>query len=148
MLPGITSVGNETNMALWTQVATGSGTGAGTEKSDHVMLSNPFVLNAGTFYGIAVVAHPAISLFYTNGINRSNVFRCRPGLVLGSATNVPFTARVFTPRVWNGTIYYTGGPLRRQSNSNCNTYSDGQLHAKFARADRRPRYRRAYAVAE
>ena len=31
-------------------------------------------------------------------------------LVLGSATNVPFTAPVFSPRVWNGTIYYTGGP--------------------------------------
>ena len=27
-------------------------------------------------------------------------------LTLGSATNVPFTGGVFSPRVWNGTMYY------------------------------------------
>ena len=43
VLPGMTSVGNETNMALWTQVATGSGTGAGQDLPTHVTLSNPFV---------------------------------------------------------------------------------------------------------
>ncbi len=111
VLPGMTSVGNETNMALWTQVATGSGTGAGQDVPTHVTLSNPFVLNAGTLYGIAVVADPAISLFYTNGNgSNQNYSNADLSLVLGSATNVPFTAPVFSPRVWNGTIYYTGGP--------------------------------------
>ena len=111
VLPGMTSVGNETNMALWTQVATGSGTGAGVDMPTHVTLSNPFVLNAGTLYGIAVVADPAISLFYTNGNGSNQKFsNADLSLVLGSATNVPFTAPVFSPRVWNGTIYYTGGP--------------------------------------
>ena len=61
MLPGMTFAGNETNMALWTQVATGSGTGAGAQTMPtHVTLSNPFVLNAGTLYGIAVVADPQL----------------------------------------------------------------------------------------
>ena len=111
VLPGMTSVGNETNMALWTQVATGSGTGAGQDVPTHVTLSNPFILNAGTLYGIAVVADPAISLFYTNGNgSNQNYSNADLSLVLGSATNVPFTAPVFSPRVWNGTIYYTGGP--------------------------------------
>ena len=111
VLPGMTSVGNETNMALWTQVATGSGTGAGQDVPTHVTLSNPFVLNAGTLYGIAVVADPAIALFYTNGNgSNQNYSNADLSLVLGSATNVPFTAPVFSPRVWNGTIYYTGGP--------------------------------------
>ena len=74
-------------------------------------LSNPFVLNAGTLYGIAVVADPAISLFYTNGTgSNQNYSNADLALFLGSATNVPFTAPVFSPRVWNGTIYYTGGP--------------------------------------
>ncbi len=27
-------------------------------------------------------------------------------LTLGSATNVPFTGNVFSPRVWNGTVRY------------------------------------------
>lgn len=31
-------------------------------------------------------------------------------LALGSATNVPFTQPVFSPRVWNGTIFYTVVP--------------------------------------
>src|SRR4029077_16002575 len=44
VLPGLTSQGNETNMALWTQVATGSGTGAGVDLPTHVTLSNPIPL--------------------------------------------------------------------------------------------------------
>src|SRR5882724_8110642 len=110
VLPGMTSQGNETNMALWTQVATGSGTGAGVDQPTHVTLSNPIPLNAGTLYGIAMVADPAITLHYTNGNgSNQNYSNADVALFLGSATNVPFTAPVFSPRVWNGTIYY-GGP--------------------------------------
>src|SRR5206468_3214415 len=102
----------ETNMALWTQVATGSGTGVGVDQPTHVTLSNPIPLNAGTLYGIAVVADPAITLHYTNGNgSNQNYSNADLALFLGSATNVPFTAPVFSPRVWNGTIYYAaGGP--------------------------------------
>ena len=111
VLPGMTSVGHETDMALWTLVATGSGTGAGVDLPTHVTLSNPIPLNAVTLYGIAVVADPAITLHYTNGNgSNQNYSNADLSLVLGSATNVPFTAPVFSPRVWNGTIYYTGGP--------------------------------------
>ena len=79
MLPGMTSVGNETNMALWTQVATGSGTGAGVDVPTHVTLSNPFVLNAGTLYGIAVVADPAISApLHQRQWIESKLFQCGP----------------------------------------------------------------------
>ena len=102
----MTSVGNETNMALWTQVATGSGTGAGLDLPTHVTLSNPFLLNAGTLYGIALVADPAITLHYTNGNgSNQNYSNADLSLVLGSATNMPFTAPVFSPRVWNGTVF-------------------------------------------
>jgi len=59
VLPGMTFQGHETNMALWTQVATGSGTGAGLNNPTHVTLSNPIPLNAGTLYGIALVADPS-----------------------------------------------------------------------------------------
>ncbi len=110
VLPGMTFAGNETNMGLWTQVATGSGTGAGQDVPTHVTLSNSFTLNAGTLYGIAVVADPTIALFYTNGTgSNQNYSNADLSLFLGSATNVPFTAPVFSPRVWNGTIYYTTG---------------------------------------
>ena len=107
----MTSVGNETNMALWTQVATGSGTGAGLDMPTHVTFQTRSSLTAGTLYGIAVVADPTITLNYTNGTgSNQNYSNADLSLVLGSATNVPFTAPVFSPRVWNGTIYYSGGP--------------------------------------
>src|SRR6476469_2219355 len=111
LLPGMTSVGHETNLALWTQVATGSGTGAGVDLPTHVTLSNSFTLNAGTLYGIAVVADPAITLHYTNGTGpNQNYSNADLALVLGATSNVPFTAPVFSPRVWNGTIYYDVAP--------------------------------------
>src|SRR5882724_4541608 len=110
VLPGMTFQGHETNMALWTQVATGSGTGAGVDMPTHVTLSNPIPLLAGTLYGIAMVADPAITLHYTNGNgSNQNYSNADVALFLGSATNVPFTAPVFSPRVWNGTVYYNVG---------------------------------------
>ena len=79
VLAGMTSVGNETNMALWTQVATGSGTGAGLDLPTHVTLSNSFTLNAGTLYGIAVVADPAITLYLHQWQwIESKLFQCGP----------------------------------------------------------------------
>ncbi|MGH8102521.1 MAG: PEP-CTERM sorting domain-containing protein [Chthoniobacterales bacterium] len=107
LLPGMTSQGNEINMSLWTEVATGSGTGAGQNNPTHVTLSNSFALSAGTLYGIALVADPSFSHFYTNGDGTNqNYSNADLSLSLGSATNVPFTAPVFSPRVWNGTVYY------------------------------------------
>jgi hypothetical protein len=106
LLPGMTSQGNETS-AGWTQVATGSGTGAGLDMPTAITLSNSFVLTAGTLYGIALVADPAIDHRYTNGTGSNQDYSNSDlALSLGSASNVPFTLPIFTPRVWNGTIYY------------------------------------------
>jgi predicted outer membrane repeat protein len=111
LLVGMTSVGNETNPGLWMQVATGTGTGAGTNNPTHVTLSTSFTLNANTLYGIALVADPSFGHFYTNGTGSNQMFsNGNIALSLGSASNVPFTAPVFTPRVWNGTITYSVVP--------------------------------------
>jgi len=137
----MTFAGNETNMALWTQVATGSGTGAGQDVPTHVTLSNSFVLNAGTLYGIAVVADPAISLFYTNGNgSNQNYSNADLSLALGSATNVPFTAPVFSPRVWNGTIYYNtsgpcGSPTATATPTATASCTPGSFHVLIAYSD-------------
>ena len=107
VLPGMTSVGNETNMGLWTQVATGSGTGAGVGLPTHVTLSSPIALSAGTLNGIALLADSSFGFTYTNGTGANqNYSDGNLSLALGSASNAPFTAPVFTPRVWNGTVYY------------------------------------------
>jgi hypothetical protein len=106
LLPGQTSVGNETG-AGWIQVATGSGTGAGIDNPTSIALSNSFVLDAGTTYGMALVMDPTIGHDYTNG-NGTNQFFSNAdlSLSLGQASNVPFAAGIFSPRVWNGSIYY------------------------------------------
>lgn len=111
ILAGMTSQGNETS-PLWTEVATGSGTGAGIiDSPTHVTLSNSFTLDASGLYGIALVMDPGGSHFYTNGTgSNQNYSNGDLSLALGSATNVPFTQPVFSPRVWNGTIYYTVVP--------------------------------------
>lgn len=101
-----TSQGNETS-AGWVEVATGSGTGAGVDNPTPVSLSNSFTLNAGTLYGFALVADPSFSHHYTNGNGTNQAYaNADLALSLGSASNVPFTAPIFSPRVWNGTIYY------------------------------------------
>src|SRR5207244_10672299 len=93
VLPGMTFQGHETNMALWTQVATGSGTRAGLNLPTHVTLSNPIPLLAGTLYGIALVADPSFGHYYTNGNgSNQNYSNADLALFLGSATNAPFTA--------------------------------------------------------
>ena len=104
--PG-TSVGNQTNAAAWTLVATGSGIGAGLNSPSAVALNNTFQLMSGTTYGMALVLSPSHRHFYTNGTGANQLYsNADLSLTFGTASNVPFTGTVFNPRVWNGTIYY------------------------------------------
>lgn len=108
-------VGNTGSSAGWTQVSTGTGTGAGVNLPSPVVLNNTFVLNANTTYGMALVIGPEAGHDYS-GTGTSPL----PGalqysnadvtLNLGSAGNVPFSGSVFTPRIWNGTMYYNVVP--------------------------------------
>src|SRR5438046_10413287 len=99
----MTFAGHETNMALWTQVATGSGTGAGVDLPTHVTLSNPIPLNAGTLYGIAVVADPAMTPHYNNGNGpHHNYSNADLPLFLGTATYVTLPAPFLPPPLCSG----------------------------------------------
>jgi hypothetical protein len=109
--PG-TYVGNAGTPGLWTLQATGSGTNAGLGNPSPIVLSNSFTLNANTTYGMALSltgGAGAASLTYTNGTgSNQNYSNSDIALQLGAASNTQFGA-LFTPRVWNGTIYY--GPV-------------------------------------
>jgi hypothetical protein len=110
-----TYAGKETNLALWTQVATGTGVSAGLNLPSAIDTYD-FYLPFGT-YGIAIVGGftggPAnIALRYTNLVaTPPNNFYTNADLDLtaGTAMNVPWTGSVIAGRVWNGTIYYCGG---------------------------------------
>lgn len=116
IVPG-TFVGNHANAGFWgTEVATGSGTAAGTDQPTVITLSNNISLAANTQYAVA------ISLSSPLGGNAAHRYsgtgsNPAPGMLqysnadvtldLGSATNVLFSGSAFTPRIWNGTIHYT-----------------------------------------
>ncbi len=102
-----TAVGQEA-AGGWTQVATGTGAGAGQDLPSPVAMNNTFVLNASTSYGIALVMGTQAGHRYTNGTGANqNYSNADLTINLGTASNVPFTTPIFSPRVWNGTIYYS-----------------------------------------
>jgi hypothetical protein len=86
-------------------VATGTGIGMGDDNPSPVTLDNTFDLDANTLYGMALVMGPEAGHDYTNG-PLGPYGNADLTLDLGSASNVPFTGNIFSPRVWNGTIYY------------------------------------------
>lgn len=108
-----TSVGNQANPGAWTFQTDGSGTSAGLNLPSSISIVTPFTLNAGTMYGMALSLSSATgapapaSHAYTNGTGANQFYmNADLSLTLGSATNVLFSGAPFSPRVWNGTIYY------------------------------------------
>ena len=150
VLPGMTSVGNETNMALWTLVATGSGTGAGVDLPTHVTLSNPIRPKRGHPLRNRCGGRPRnYAPLHQRQWIESKLFQCGPVPCprIRHQRAVHRAGLLASRLEWDDLLQWRS--LRRQSNSNSNAYSDGQLHAKFVpRAHRLCRYRRAYAVAE
>ncbi|MBK8977413.1 MAG: hypothetical protein IPM29_15990 [Planctomycetes bacterium] len=104
---GTTYAGNEPNATFWgTPVLAGEAfVAAGSGQPTNVQLSSPLLLAPGQ-YAIAIVNSGGHA--YTNG-NGTNQRYADQFLQLdfGSASNAPFTGSPFTPRVWNGTVYYT-----------------------------------------
>jgi PKD repeat protein len=107
LTPG-TSVGNEANPAVWNQIGSGSGVGAGQDQRTVCTLATPAVITPGT-YGVALAAVGAAHR-YTNGNganqNYSDNFL---SLSLGTATNVAFAGSAFSPRVANIELCYNPG---------------------------------------
>ncbi len=102
----VTRLGNQTNQALWTMVGTGTVIAAGAGLPSTVTLSGTIPLPAATTFGVAFRAI-GVALAYTNGTGANqNYSTAELALAAGEATNVPFTAPLFTPRVVNCSISY------------------------------------------
>ncbi|MEW6251263.1 MAG: hypothetical protein AB1716_11495 [Planctomycetota bacterium] len=95
----------------WTLMATGTGTAAGVEQPSHVTLAAPFDLaaNGVTGMALALIGGPGSAAHrYTNGTGSNQHYQnVDIALDLGAASNVLFSGSPFSPRVWNGTIYYS-----------------------------------------
>jgi hypothetical protein len=90
----------------WTLVGTGTGTGSAKDLPSHVDLNSTFLLGAGTTTGMALELVDN-SNAYTNGTGANQSYSNSDlSLSLGAASNAPFDGAPFSPRVWNGGIYY------------------------------------------
>ena len=100
--------GNQTNAGAWTQVGSGTVTGAVAGVATPLTGMAPIPLAPGT-YGITFRG-VGVSHNYTNGTGANQTYST-PEMTLnaGEASNAAFVAPLFTPRVVNGTINYSLG---------------------------------------
>src|SRR5699024_2564784 len=102
-----TYAGNEGNQSLWTLRAQGSGVGAGVGNPSNAELDNNITLSANPTYGIALVLSANHQHEYVNGNGTNEHYENDDvALDLGSAMNEPWTGSAFSPRVFNGSVYY------------------------------------------
>ncbi len=99
-----TYVGKDGTPSAWTKVSTGSGKGQGRNNPTPVDVTD-FVLKNKS-YGIGI-HYTGASMAYTNGTGSNQKYaNADIALQLGLVRAGFFTGTVFSPRVWNGTIYY------------------------------------------
>ena len=101
-----TYIGSERVPGNWTLVGTGAGISAANNTPSHIDTSD-FVLPVGST-GIAIQIN-GFGVSYTNGNGGNQAFSdANLALSLGAALASQFltTGLLFSPRVWNGTIYY------------------------------------------
>lgn len=103
--PG-TYVGNETNPGAWFPVAFDDGTtvSAGPGAPTEFRWSSPVVIPQGAFGTCLVATNTGHR--YTNGARTAVTPDGVITLTAGKASNVPFTAPLFSPRSWNGAFCY------------------------------------------
>jgi hypothetical protein len=109
--PG-TSVGFEDSNAGWTQIGSYSGTSAGENFPTFIdMAGNGVTFSGGQVYGIYIdlTSYSAQSMRYTNGQNTYS--NADLSLTTNAGKGMGFSGSTFTPREWNGTVYYDGGGL-------------------------------------
>lgn len=102
-------MGNETNPAAWTLLGSQQVTGAGVGNPTPLPVGG-LTVNPGETYGLYVTMSTCTCIDYTNGpmppFSNADV-----QLDLGTGNAYPF-GTVFSPRIWNGTVYYDiGGGL-------------------------------------
>jgi hypothetical protein len=135
-----TYVGNETNSAAWTLVGSAQGVpSSGTDVPTPVNFQPPLqiVLGAGMTQGFYVTATNATSnnFSYTNGSSLGAVFAADANIQFleGVGKAYPFGG-TYTPRIWNGIIYYlpTSAPEYQVNQAGASLDVDGTLSTPCA----------------
>lgn len=98
-------VGYEATASAWTLLGTYSVTSAGPGSPSSMPVGN-LLLTSGQTYGIYLTATDGTPFLYTNSANTYSNANLQ--VTLGAGVYYPF-GTVYSPRTWNGTIYYTAG---------------------------------------
>ncbi len=111
-----THVGFETNAGAWTLVGDADVVAQPQGTPTPVPLSINVSIDVGETYAFYVTSsNVAVSLNYSNGSTRGNVFASDANLQFleGTGLEYPYAngGGLFIPRVWNGVIHYRLGPL-------------------------------------
>lgn len=105
-----THVGSEGNAAAWTLLSTTPITGAGSGIPTNVGANLSQQLNANQTYAFYITNQGAIDFYYTNGTAVGTVSAQNTDLQIQEGTGKEYSFNSnYTPRIFNGTIYYTVG---------------------------------------
>ncbi|HRZ77967.1 MAG TPA: hypothetical protein P5248_11405, partial [Bacteroidales bacterium] len=100
--------GYETNSSAWTLLGTTNVVGAGVGNPTYTPIGG-LQLTPGQIYGLYVTLTTTTDIDYTNGTGANQFYADNNiEVTLGTGNGYPFGA-VNTPRVFNGTIYYSSG---------------------------------------
>jgi hypothetical protein len=130
---GIT--GNTANASAWTLISsTGTFTNNTSGTPTNVPFSTPFSirLNPGQTIGIYLTNQSSSeNNSYTDGTGVGNVAATNANLTIyeGHGVRYPFV-ELYTPRIWNGTIFYNVGPSAADTQSSMQ-YQASQLRSAF-----------------
>lgn len=101
-----TYVGNTTSMSGWTARTAGHGTSAGPNSPTRIFFNEPILVFGPITHGVSIVARN-FGHDYTDGNGSNQAYSdANVSLSLGAASNVPFSASTFSPRVANMTLHY------------------------------------------
>ncbi len=131
---GGVTLANQSNAAAWTLISTsGSFTSNASDTPTNVPFSSPFSirLDPGERIGIYLTNQFANLNYYTNGTGVGNVAASNSNLTIYEGYGVQYSFGPFySPRIWNGTIFYTIGPSSFDTQSSMQ-YQASQLRSAF-----------------
>lgn len=102
--------GSENNAAAWTLVGSAAVTAQATGTPTPVPINIGVTIPAGQTYAFYVTSSDiAVSLNYTDGTSQGAVYVSDANMQVlqGVGLEYPFSGSPFSPRMWNGTIYYS-----------------------------------------
>jgi PKD repeat protein len=107
-----TYVGYESNSSAWTSLGTQTITAVA---GNNRVVVSPLTIPSGQTYGIYFRTTGTLS--YTNGTNTYT--NSLAGVTMNAGVGISGTfAGTFTPRTWNGTIYFGGGCMSARDSAN------------------------------